>query len=378
MTTVSQKRDYYEVLGVDKGAGAGEIKKAFRKLALKYHPDRNQDDEEAEERFKEVAEAYEVLSDDQKRERYDQFGHAGVDGTRAGAGDFGSIFESFGDLFGGGGGGLFGGLFGGGRRRRESQGGASLQMEIDVDFLEAAKGATRSVTFDRQEPCLECHGSGAKKGSSPTSCSTCGGQGAVVQSTGFFQVQTTCPTCRGAGKVISDPCQPCKGEGRVPRSREVTVDVPAGIEDGMRLRLSGEGEPGRAGAPAGDLYLVVRIREHELFARQDNHVLVEMPIAFTQAALGATVEVPTIDGKEKLEVKRGTQSGSLYTLRAKGIPSVRGGRRGDQIVRVVVEVPKKLNKKQEELLRSFAETEEANVTPERKSFFDKLKSYFEG
>ena len=376
MTAVS-KRDYYEVLGVEREASASEIKKAFRKLALKYHPDRNPDDAEAEEKFKEVAEAYEVLSDDDKRGRYDRFGHAGVDGVRAGSGDFESIFESFGDLFGG----MFGGGFGGGRRRRGGGGaraGASLQMEVEVDFLEAAKGATKTVTFDRAEPCLECQGSGAKKGTTPETCSTCAGRGAVVQSTGFFQIQTTCPSCRGQGTVIREFCPACEGAGRQARSREVTVDIPAGIEDGMRLRLAGEGEPGGAGAPPGDLYLVVRIREHELFARQDDHVLVEVPIAFTQAALGAKIEVPTIDGKEELKIKSGTQSGSLYTIRGKGIPSVRGGKRGDQIVRVVVEVPKKLTKKQEELLRSFAETEEAHVTPERKSFFEKLKSYFEG
>ncbi|MGE0713536.1 MAG: molecular chaperone DnaJ [Planctomycetota bacterium] len=377
MSTVT-KRDYYEVLGVERGADANEIKKAFRKLALKYHPDKNPDDPAAEERFKEVAEAYEVLSDAEKRDRYDRFGHAGVEGVRAASGDFESIFESFGDLFGGG---LFGGLFGGGGRRRRGggpRGGSSLQMELEVDFLEAARGASKTVGFDRLEPCLECHGSGARKGSSPETCGTCAGRGAVVQSTGFFQIQTTCPACRGQGTVIRERCGGCAGEGRVPRKREVTVDIPAGIEDGMRLRLAGEGEPGEAGAPAGDLYLVVRIREHELFGRQDDHVLVEVPVTFSQAALGATIEVPTIDGKDSLTIKRGTQSGSLYTLRGKGIPSVRGGRRGDQIVRVVVEVPTKLTKKQEELLRAFAETEEKHVSPERKSFFEKLKSYFEG
>lgn len=378
MTTKVSKRDYYEVLGVERGADEGAIKKAFRKLAIKHHPDKNPGDKEAEEKFKEAAEAYEVLGDADKRARYDRFGHAGVEGVGAGSASFESIFESFGDLFGGG---IFESLFGGGGRRgsrggRGARSGASLQMELEVDFLEAAKGASRSVTFDRLEPCLECRGSGAKKGTSPVSCETCGGRGAVFQSTGFFQIQTSCPACRGQGTIIKEFCEGCSGDGRVARQRECQVDIPAGIDDGMRLRLAGEGEPGEAGAPAGDLFLIIRIRQHEFFERQDNHVLLEVPITFTQAALGAKIEVPTIDGKDSLKIKKGTQSGALYTLKGRGIPAIRGGRRGDQIVRVAVEVPKKLTKKQEELLRTFAETEEVNVTPERKSWFEKLKSYF--
>lgn len=372
MAATVSKRDYYEVLGVPKDASATQIKKAYRKLALEHHPDTNAGDAEAEAKFKEASEAYAILSDNEKRERYDRHGHAGLEGV--GAGDMESIFESFG--FGGG---LFEGLFGGGRRRQSGpRGGSSLQMEFQVDFMEAVKGASKTANFDRLEPCLECHGSGAKKGTKPIRCETCAGRGAVLQSTGFFQIQTTCPSCSGKGTMIKERCSPCHGEGRVARSREVTVDVPAGIEDGMRLRLSGEGEPGEAGASAGDLFLVIRIAPHEFFQRQDDHVLLEVPISFTQAALGATIEVPTIHGRDTLKVKAGTQSGSLFTLKGQGIPNVRSGRNGDQIVRVAVEVPKKLTKRQSELLREYAETEEVNVTPERKSFFDKLKSYFEG
>ncbi len=373
----SVKRDYYEVLGVARDADVDTIKKAFRKAAVKYHPDKNPGDAEAEARFKEAAEAYEVLSDPEKRARFDRFGHAGVEGVGAGAASFESIFEHFGDLFGGG---LFESMFGGRSRRRGGpRAGASLQMELEVEFLEAAKGASKTVTFERQEPCLECRGSGAKKGTSPVTCDTCRGRGSVIQATGFFQVQTTCPVCRGQGTIVREHCEECRGEGRVGRTRECTVDIPAGIDDGMRLRLAGEGEPGEAGAPAGDLFFVIRVKPHEFFERQENHVLLEVPITFTQAALGAEIDVPTIDGKETLKIKAGTQSGSLLTLRGKGIPSVRrGAPRGDQVVRVAVEVPKKLSSEQEELLRQFAELEDAHVSPRRRSFFDKLKDYFEG
>ena len=375
MTRSVSKRDYYEVLGVERGASADDIKKSFRKAAIKYHPDKNPGDAEAEARFKEAAEAYEVLSDADKRERYDRFGHAGVEGVGAGAASFESVFEQFGDLFGGG---FFESFFGGGRggRRRGPRAGANLQMELEVDFLEAAKGATKTVSFDRQEPCLTCKATGAKPGTTPITCETCRGRGVVIQASGFFQIQTTCPACRGQKTIIREFCPDCHGDGRVPRHRECQVDVPAGIDDGMRLRLAGEGEPGEPGAPPGDLFIVVRLKAHEFFERQDNHVLLEVPIGFTQAALGAEIDVPTIDGKDTLKIKKGAQSGSLLTLKGKGIPDVRSGRRGDQVVRIVVEVPKKLTKKQEELLRSLAELEEVNVTPQRKSFFDKIKEYF--
>ena len=298
---------------------------------MKYHPDRNPDNEDAAAKFREAGEAYEVLSDSEKRARYDQFGHAGVSGAATHSGSYESIFEAFGDLFGGGGGGgggLFEGFFGGRGGRRQSSGGANLQMELEVDFLEAAKGAVKTVNFERHEPCLECKGSGAKKGTSPQSCTTCRGRGSVVQSAGFFQVQTACPSCRGQGTIILEFCDPCGGDGKVTRPRECEVRVPEGIEDGMRLRLAGEGEPGAAGAPSGDLFCVIRTRQHEFFERQGNHVLLVVPITFTQAALGATIEVPTIDGKADLKVKKGSQSGALLHMKGKGIKALRSGRRG--------------------------------------------------
>jgi molecular chaperone DnaJ len=367
------KRDYYEVLGVEKDADEGTIKKAFRKLAIQFHPDKNPGDAEAETKFKEAAEAYEVLSDEDKRARYDRFGHAGLEGAGVGAGSFESIFESFADIFGGS---IFGDLFGG--RRGGPRRGAHLRVELALDFLEAARGCSKTISYNRPEGCEDCNGSGAKPGTSPVTCHVCGGHGQVVQSTGFFQLQTTCPQCHGAGKVIKDPCPPCRGEGRVLKRREVEVKVPPGVDDGMRLRVPGEGEAGQPGAPAGDLHCVIRVKAHEFFERRDTHVLLEVPISYTQAALGTTIDVPTVDGKAELKVKKGTQSGDVFTLRGEGIPDTRDGRRGDQLVRVVVEVPKKLSKKQEELLRQLAELEEAHVTPQRKSFFDKLKAYFEG
>jgi molecular chaperone DnaJ len=374
MVAVS-KRDYYEVLGVEKTADEAAIKKAFRGAAMKWHPDKNPGNAEAEAKFKEAVEAYEVLSDKDKRARYDQYGHAGVEGP--GAGGYEHIFESFADIFGGG---FFESFFGGGRRgaRGGPRPGNSLRVDVTLDFLEAARGCTKTIPYERGEACLDCRGSGAKKGTAPVSCDLCHGRGVVVQSTGFFQIQTGCPRCRGEGKVIRDPCGACGGQGRVAKKREVDVKFPPGIDEGMRLRLAGEGEPGEPGAPNGDLHCVVRIRPHEFFNRQENHVLLELPITFSQAALGATVQVPTIEGKEELKIKRGTQSGDLYTLRGKGIVDPHTHERGDQVVRVVVEVPKKLTKKQEELLRAFAETEDAHVTPERQSFLDKIKSYFEG
>jgi len=376
MAVSVSKRDYYEVLGVGKDADGGEIKKAFRKLALKYHPDRNPDDAEAEAKFKEAAEAYEVLSDDDKRSRYDRFGHAGLDGASfGGGGGFESIFESFADLFGGGFESFFGG---GGRRRGGPRSGANLRVELPLDFLEAARGVKKSLVYKRPERCVECTGTGVEPGKTAATCDTCRGHGQVVQRSGFFQVQTTCPTCRGAGQVVKDPCDSCSGEGRVLREREVEVDVPAGVDDGMRMRVAGQGEPGEPGAPDGDLHVVIRVRPHEFFHRRDTHVILEVPISYSQAALGAKIDVPTVDGKATLNVKRGTQSGDVYTLRGKGIQSATGGRRGDQLVQVSVEVPRKVNKEQEALLRQLAELEERHVTPKRKTFFEKIKSYFEG
>ena len=375
VSSVTSKRDYYEVLGVGRDADEGQIKKAFRQLALKYHPDKNPGDQTAEAKFKEAAEAYEVLSDQDKRARYDRFGHAGVEGVgAAGGASFESIFESFADLFGGGG--LFEGFFGG-RGRGGPRPGNNVRADVELEFIEAARGTTKSVRYERRERCVDCQGSGAKAGSGPQSCDLCRGRGQVIQSTGFIQIQTTCPRCRGQGKVIRDPCLTCRGDGRVGHRREVEVSIPAGVDDGTILRVPGEGETGEPGAPDGDLHVVIRVRPHEFFQRRGQDVLLEVPITFTQAALGATIEVPTVNGKAELKVKRGTQSGEVFELRGQGIADPRRGGRGDQFVQVVVEVPKKLNKKQEELLRQLAELEEANVSPHRKSFFEKLKSYFE-
>ena len=377
MATSVSKRDYYEVLGVGRDADEAAIKKAFRQLALKYHPDRNPGDAAAEAKFKEAAEAYEVLSDQDKRARYDRFGHAGVEGVGAAQGaSFESIFESFADLFGGGGG-LFEGLFGGRGRRSGPRAGANLRAEVELEFLEAARGCDKDVEYVRPERCTDCGGSGAKSGTAAQACDLCRGRGQVIQSTGFIQIQTTCPRCRGEGKVIKDPCSACRGAGRLPRKRKVGVHIPAGVDDGTILRVPGEGEPGEPGAPDGDLHVIMRVRQHEFFQRRGQDVLLEVPITYTQAALGASIEVPTVDGKAELKVKRGTQSGEVFELRGLGILDPRDGTRGDQFVQVVVEVPRKLTKKQEELLRQMAELEEANVTPRRKSFFEKLKGYFE-
>ncbi|MEZ0228412.1 MAG: molecular chaperone DnaJ [Planctomycetota bacterium] len=372
---VQAKRDYYEILGVAKDAAPDDIKKAFRKLAKELHPDRNPGNKEAEEKFKEAAEAYDVLQDPEKRQRYDQFGHEGLKGIPThGFQNFEEIFESFGDLFGGG---IFEGLFGG-QRRAGPRRGASLKVELVLDFLEAVKGIKKTIELRRAELCEECTGTGARAGSKPKSCELCGGRGEVIQSSGFFQVRTACPACQGAGQVISDPCRKCDGRGRIPKKREIVVDIPAGVDDGTRVRIAGEGEPGDKGGPAGDLFCYIAVKPHEFFERHENDILLEVPITFSQAALGTTVDVPTIDGKRQIEVKAGTQSGEVLKLRGAGVPDPRGYGKGDQLVRVVVEVPRKLNKRQEELLREFAKLEEANVSARRKSFLDKFKSLFEG
>jgi len=372
------KRDYYEVLGVAKDASPDDVKKAFRKLAKELHPDRNPGNKEAEEKFKEAAEAYEVLSDPEKRGRYDQFGHEGLRGVPThGFQNFEEIFESFGDLFGGGGG-IFEGLFGGGARRSGPRRGASLKVELVLEFIEACKGTKKTIELRRAELCEECQGSGARAGSRPKTCELCGGRGEVIQSSGFFQVRTTCPACGGAGQTITDPCGKCNGRGRIPKKREIEVNIPAGVDDGTRVRISGEGEPGDKGGPPGDLFCYIAVKPHEFFERHENDILLELPITFSQAALGTSLDVPTIEGKREIEVKAGTQSGDVLKIRGAGVQDPRGYGKGDQLVRVVVEVPRKLTKRQEELLREFASTEEANVSARRKSFLDKFKSLFEG
>jgi molecular chaperone DnaJ len=375
---MASKRDYYEVLGVSRDAGADEIKKAFKKLAIKFHPDRNQGDEAAIHSFKEASEAYEVLSDDEKRARYNRFGHDGVRSAAAGARDVNDIFDLFGDLFdgfgfGGGGGG------GGGRRRgggpRPTQG-DNLKTRLSIDLLDAARGCTRTVDIGRREACKTCAGSGAKPGTTPTSCDYCGGAGHVVQSQGFFRMQTTCPACRGEGKVVRDKCSDCAGAGKVAEKSKLDVQVPAGIDNGMTLRLSGEGESGTNGGPRGDLYVEVSVRDHHLFRREGPHLICEVPVSYTQAVLGAEIEVPCLEGKMMQRIYPGTQPGEIHRIRGGGMPDPRGGVAGDLLLQINLEVPKKLNAEQETLLRELAEMEDAQVSPHRKSFFDKLKDWF--
>lgn len=375
---VANKRDYYEVLNVDKNASDADIKKAYRSLAKKYHPDVNPGDEAAEAKFKEINEAYEVLSDSKKRAQYDQFGHAGMDpngfGGFGGGGfgdfDFGGIGDIFESFFGGTG-------FGRSRSRSGPQKGADLKYAIEVDFDEAAFGVEKEISINRMEVCATCGGSGTKSGTSASTCKHCNGTGQVQykQSTPFGQFVNvkTCDVCRGEGKIITDPCQTCNGRGRIRKNVNIKVRVPAGIDDGQMISLRGEGEPGTRGGPPGDLFISIRVKPHVLFQRQGNDVVCEIPITFIQAALGAELEVPTLDGKVRYNIPEGTQTGTVFRLRGKGIPSLRGSGRGDQYVKVNVEVPKKLNEKQKEVLKQFAELIGDEVHEQRKGFFDKMK-----
>ena len=368
------QRDYYEVLDVARQASAAEIKKAYKKLALKYHPDRNSGDEDATTRFKEAAEAFDVLSDPDKRARYDRFGHAGVSGGGGGGGfgDVNDIFDAFGDLFDG-----FG--FGGGRRSgRRSQRGSHLRTTVTLDLIEAAKGCQRELRVQRRELCETCSGSGARPGSSPVSCDYCGGHGQVVQSQGFFRVQTPCPACHGQGTIIRDKCVECGGEGRIPQESHLEVTVPAGVDNGMQLCLRGEGEAGAQGAAPGDLYVDINVKPHPLFDRDGQDLKCLIPVTYTQAALGSELEIPLLEGRHHLNMPSGTQPGHAFRLRGKGMPHPQGGRPGDLLVEVQVEVPKKLSDGEEDLLRELAKLEDANVSPSRKSFFDKVKDYFAG
>lgn len=370
-----EKRDYYEVLMVDRTAGKTEIDRAYRKLAIKYHPDSNRDDPEATAKFKECAEAYEVLSDPEKRARYDQFGHAGVGG---GAGPQFSEFESFGDIFGDVLNDFFGG--GGGRSRRggrRQRRGGDIRCDVTLTLEEAAKGVAKEVSFRRRSACSTCDGSGAAPGSRPVTCSMCGGRGQVIQSAGILRVQTACPTCHGAGKTISDPCSSCRGSGLVAEKTTLTVEIPAGVDDGMRVRLQGEGEASPDGGPRGDCYCFITVRPHDLFRRDGPHLIVQFPISYAQAALGADVEVPTLDGPATLHIKPGTQSGEVFRLGGRGIVQPGSHRPGDLLVQTVIQVPKKVSERQEKLLRELAELDHESVTPESKSFFEKLKAFFD-
>ena len=376
------KRDYYEVLGVEKNASDAEIKKAYRKLAMKYHPDQNPGDKSAEEKFKEVNEAYEVLSDAEKKARYDQYGFAGVDpnfNPNAGNpfGGFGGGGFGFGDL-----GDIFGDFFGGGAsssaRRNGPSKGQNVVAEIEISIEDAAFGCEREITFGRIEPCATCHGTGCKDGAQPETCAYCHGTGTVRTQQNFMgmtmQSNQPCPKCGGQGKIIKDACPTCRGKGRVRRNKTIRVKVPAGIDNGQSFRVRDEGNAGSNGGPNGDLLVTVRVRKHDIFVRDGANVLCEMPITFAQAALGATIEVPTLDGKVRYNVPEGTQTGTTFRLRGKGIPYVGYKTRGDQFVTVVVETPQKLTQKQKDLLRQFDDGASEETQPKRKSFFDRLKN----
>ncbi|WNN44999.1 MULTISPECIES: molecular chaperone DnaJ [Winslowiella] len=376
------KRDYYEVLGVPKSAEEREIKKAYKRLAMKFHPDRNQGDKEAETKFKEVKEAYEILTDDQKRAAYDQYGHAafeqgGMGGGGYGGGGFGGGGGAdFSDIFGD----VFGDIFGGGRRQRAARG-ADLRYNMELSLEEAVRGVTKEIRIPTLEECDVCHGSGAKSGTKPQSCPTCHGAGQVQMRQGFFTVQQACPTCHGRGSIIKDPCNACHGHGRVEKSKTLSVKIPAGVDTGDRIRLTGEGEAGEQGAPAGDLYVQVQVKKHPIFEREDNNLYCEVPINFVMAALGGEIEVPTLDGRVNLKVPAETQTGKLFRMRGKGVKSVRGGSQGDLLCRVVVETPVSLSEKQKSLLReleeSFGGPSGEKNSPRSKSFFDGVKKFFD-
>lgn len=361
-------RDYYEVLGVEKGADANVIKKAYRKAAMKYHPDRNPDDPDAEAKFKEVSEAYSVLSDDEKRAIYDQYGHEGLKGRGYDPNftDFADIFSMFGDLFGGG--------FGGGRgRSRGPRPGADLEYPLRLEFMEAALGCEKEIEVPKHVHCSSCSGSGMKPGATKTTCSTCGGHGQVIQAQGFLRIRTTCPACRGKGQIVdpADRCEACKGTGRERQTEQITVKIPAGSYSGLQIRHTGRGEVGDPGAPAGDLYVTLDVQPHEVFKRDGADTYATVPVPFPVMALGGTINVPTVHGEEELEVKHGTESGHVVTLRGKGVDRLRArGTRGDHHVRLVVDVPKKLSDEQEQLIRKLAETLEVGVG--EKGFWQRL------
>lgn len=370
---MADKTDYYEVLGVSRTATAKEIAAAYRKKAIKYHPDSNPGDEGATQKFKQAAEAYEVLSDPDKRARYDRFGHSGVEGANSQFHDVEDILEAFGDVFGGG---IFGDFFGGGRRGRRAHRGQDIRCDVTLDLEEAAKGVTKVVEFERSRACTKCEGTGAAPGASRETCRRCGGHGQVVQAAGILRVQTTCPTCRGAGSVVAHPCPECRGSGYRAGKVKREVPIPAGVDNGVRLRLSGEGEPSPDGGPPGDCYLIIHVRDHQLFHRDGSNLVLQLPITYSQAALGATIEVPTLDGPDSLQVPAGTQSGEVFRIRRRGMPDPHGGPRGDLLVQTYIDVPKKLNPNQEALLRQLAELDRADVTPHRRSFLEKLRDYF--
>ncbi|MDX2226416.1 MAG: molecular chaperone DnaJ [Verrucomicrobiae bacterium] len=383
---MAEKRDYYEVLGVPKGASAEDIKKAYRKMAVKYHPDKNPGDKSAEEKFKELGEAYEVLSDAEKRAAYDRYGHqafsAGAGGGGGGGGFHGhDPFDVFREVFSGGGGGgifdeFFGGATEGGRGRSSATRGNDLRYDMPITFEEAAFGCEKEITIAKMDECPECEGNGAEAGSGVKSCPTCKGRGQVTVTRGFFSVSQTCPTCRGAGQTIDKPCKKCSGAGRTEQTSKVQVRIPAGVEDGTRLRSSGKGESGIRGGSAGDLYIILHVKPHSLFERDGDDIYCEVPIPFTTAALGGEIEVPTLRGKVLMKVPAGTQPGEMLRLRGQGIANVHGRGTGDQNVRLKVEIPAKLSGRMREKLEEFAKMAGDEAYPSRKSFFEKAKSLF--
>lgn len=368
------KRDFYEILGVGKSAEGADLKKAYRRLAMKHHPDRNPDSKEAEAKFKEAKEAYEILNDPQKRQAYDQYGHAGIEqgqggfggGGGAGDGNFSDVFgDVFGDIFGGG---------GGQRGRQRQRRGSDLQYNMELSLEDAVKGIKKSIKIPTYVACDPCDGSGSKKGSSSSSCSTCNGVGQVRMQQGFFSVQQTCPSCNGQGTVIKDPCKSCSGEGRVRKEKTLSVKIPAGIDTGDRIRLTGEGEAGGAGAIAGDLYVQVHVQDHTIFDRDGDNLYCEMPISFATACLGGELEVPTLDGKVKLKIPEETQTGRMFRMRGKGITPMRGGMKGDLLCRVVIETPVNLNKEQKAKLKDFDEY----ITGSKKQHNPKSSNWWDG
>ncbi|HEY2629948.1 MAG TPA: molecular chaperone DnaJ [Usitatibacter sp.] len=376
----NKKRDYYEVLGLNKDASEEEIKKAYRKLAMKHHPDRNPDSKDTEEKFKEAKEAYEMLSDADKRRAYDAYGHAGVNPQMGGMGGadaagFGGFAEAFGDIFSD----IFGGAQG--RGRGSVFRGADLRYNLEISLEHAARGTETKIRIPTMETCETCHGSGAKPGTQPKTCETCHGAGTVRLSQGFFSIQQSCPTCHGTGKVVADPCVTCRGAGRIKRHKTLSVKIPAGVDEGDRIRLSGEGESGVNGGPPGDLYVVIHLRAHSVFQREGDDLHCEMPVSFSQAALGGEIEIPTLDGAAKIKVPAETQSGQVFRLRGKGIKGVRSSYPGDLLCEVVVETPVRLTERQREILRELEEINRKDANrhnPRAKSFMDKVREFFAG
>lgn len=377
------KRDYYEILGISPNASSQEIKKAYRRLAVKYHPDKNRDNsKEAEEKFKEVSEAYKILSDGEKRKVYDEYGHAGLQAeVGAGGGGFAGSdvdpFKIFNEVFGrGAGGGIFDNFFGGRASSREGQAGSDLHYSLQITFKEAAFGTEKEIQVPRYETCSNCRGSGVEPGSSPQSCPSCGGTGYVALSRGFFSMSRTCTSCHGRGTIIKDPCRECRGAGRVRRTRRVKVKIPAGIDNGSHLRLAEQGEAGLRGGPTGDLYITIRVRPHPIFSREGDTVICEIPISFTQAALGGEIRVPTLNGRARLKVPSGTQTNKIFRLRKMGIPHLRSSGRGDQWVKIIVETPVNLSGEQKQLLKKFEEVGRGSGQPKARDFFNRVRQIF--